>query len=1048
MGRHSLPRTVFILVFMSLVILLNSRSVPAQGGTEPRTIHNACVGNCVAEVNFLHSGMGDTQARYAYNAWFDTYYTLTGCEDPAWKTDLLFLLDIIGDAVGAPGAPTMQCWQGLAAQASLCSSDCSNYSIRDARYAPNVKLILDQGSPGYLEVTADNESNLGKLPELQPNAYSRRFSLKTYLAYEGGEALLVNETPMPSLSFPNWITRGGLDVCIDEYGFESARCQILANFALPSVASTSVEFLDGAFYDLSGQVSDLSDASGSFSTDGYIRLLSDGDSITIAQGPYAGYTLVKTHYLSSDQHTVSLQEWDASNGPVTITNHECVSWLSTCWISETRRESDTYVFALRGPQDRVLEGTYTVQVVADIPHDKDFRDNRVSYSYDVAAATQGTTGTGGGTPATPTPTISVSDLHIVNLPGPGYHSASYDQGPGMMFRLNVLDEVSFMLVRLVSEDGGQYDAFIRRGSIPVPDYPYIGDDYECWATGSAGYSGSCSFSDPAPGDYYIFVHSWHASGGIGRFRLEILWTIPTPVLAATPTPTPTATVTPTPTEVDDSVTLTEVEPNGNYEGANSWDMQGPFTGEMAFSMDVDVLWLTFSQSGIYTFSLTDVGPGLRLRMVLTHPTTHHALDSATAPTAGQPVYFTFDASAGEQYYLLILPVAFASGAEHQRYTLSFANFIPDPDEPNDNPATATEWDLRPVSGYFWDKASGPHDYFTFLAPATLGGEPITFTLTNPDLDLRVRLTLLDNNGTIISYTSYSAAGQPVTLARTLTPGQRYYLRPGTMYNHTSLLPYILSAVYTPAAAASPTVAPTAFLTATPVPPRPTAPPRPTSPPLPTATPLLPTATPTPDQPVTVISGHVWRLSPASGPAGLGGVSVFLAVNGAEQSAVLSQIDGSYRIEMAGVQPGDRLGLRAASAGNVFEPAAYQWQAEAGINRWRYDFYTYQGTITPPAGEDQNRLYGYVRDAAGNGVAGVRVLVQMGTSDALQVLGPTDASGYYEGFVWVPSRIMVSVWTETPGYLPSRAQFFHTFAPENREINFTQPLTPTPAHGQR
>ncbi|MCZ7544285.1 MAG: hypothetical protein M5R40_12460 [Anaerolineae bacterium] len=508
------PRIVPVLTSLLFLILLPSASTSAQAQAgQPHTVHNACAANCVADVTILHSGMGDTQARYAFDGWFGSYYDLAGCDDPAWKTDILFLIDIIGDAVGAPGAPTMQCWQGLAAQASLCSDSCAEYFVEDARYAPNVKLSLDQRSPGYLEATLDNQSNLAKLPELQPNAYSRQFHLKTYLTYAGGESLLVNDTPMPSLSFPNWITRGGIDICIAESGFDSARCQISSNFATPSIVSISVDFLDGILYDLSGQVGDLSDTDGSFSQIGYIRLLSDGDRITIAQGPYAGYALVKTHYLSSGRHAVQLMPWDANDRPVTITNHECTNWLSTCWLTGVRHETDTYVYALQGPPDRALAGNYTVEVVADIPHDKDIVDNRASYSYDASAITGLETGAGGEAEGVEGQQISVTDLPVTDLDGPGVYPASVDQAAlGMLFRLAVPDEVSFMFVRLVSLDGGQYDAFIRRGSIPVPDFPVISDRYHCWAVSDAAYAGGCPFSNPYPDDYYIFVHRWQGNG--------------------------------------------------------------------------------------------------------------------------------------------------------------------------------------------------------------------------------------------------------------------------------------------------------------------------------------------------------------------------------------------------------------------------------------------------------------------------------------------------------------------------------------------------------
>ena len=804
-------RTVFVLGCLFVLIPLTTSSTTAQNGTEPRTTHNACAGNCVADTIFLHSGMGDTQARNAYHAWFGSYYELTGCGDPAWKTDILFLIDSVGDTVGAPGAPTMQCWQGLAAQSSLCSSKCSDYFIEDARYAPNVEVSLDRGNPGYLEVTLDNQANLGKIPELQPNAYSRQFGLKTYIKYENGDFLLVNETPMPSLSFPNWITRGGIDNCIDQYGFDSSRCQIISQFSTPSIVSTSVEFLDGVLYDLSSQVSDLSDANGSFSQDGYIRLLSDGDSITIAQGPYAGYVLVKTHYLSSDEHSVLLQSWDASTGPKTITNHECINWLSTCWVADVRNETDTYIFAVHGPQDQVLEGVYTVEVVADIPHDKDFVDNRVSYTYDASAVTDADTGTGGEDGDTETEQPRVEDLPVIDIPGPGIYPATIGQDSlGYLFRLAVPDEVGFMFVRLVPLDSGQYSAFVRRGSIPVPEYPVIADDYQCWVVSDDSYSGGCPFNNPFPDDYYIFVH--REKGG-GAYRLEVEWTVPaTPTVTPTivPTGVPTETPTAIPDQQDDTSTsgevgtLIEAEPNDSYAEANSWDQQGPLTGELSSWSDADVLLLDFSEPGIYTFSLTDVGPDLRIKMTLVRASSHNTLDSGKAAAKGDPAYLTFDASGGEQYYLLISPMAM-SPATNQAYTLSLSGFIPDPDESNDNREAATPWTLAdgPVTGYFWDKTTGRHDYFTFLAPSTLDAGPVTFDLANPAADLRVRLTLLRDNGLLVANSPLSAPGQPVTLTSELDAGHRYFLKLETQFDHTSLEPYTLSAGYTPAGETGP-----------------------------------------------------------------------------------------------------------------------------------------------------------------------------------------------------------------------------------------------------
>lgn len=1075
--RLRVSRAAVVLGSLLLLLLLTHVSILAQGEPQPRTVHNACAGSCVADVIFLHAGMGDTQARNMYHAWFGSYYELTGCGDPAWKTDIAFLLDIVGDAVGAPGAPTMQCWQGLAAQASLCSDTCSDYFIEDARYGPNVALDLTESSPGYLEVTLDNASNLNKLPELQPNAYSRQFRLKTTLQYGTGSQLLVGDQAQPSLSFPNWITRGGLDDCAAAYGLESARCQIVANFATPSVITDSVTFGDGVLYDLSDQIDDLSDANGSFSQDGYIRLLSDGDSVTIQQGPYTGYRTIKTHYLSSGTHTVELIPWDASTGPVTITNHECNSFWSTCWITGTRREADTYVYAVTGPPDKVLEGTYTVEVVADIPHEKDFSDNVASYSYEGTAAGQGSGSGAGGADQQPTAVpLRVENLSIVDLlPEPRTYSATV--GPnslGVLYRLSVPDGLNSMVIRLIAQDGRAYNAFVRRGAIPVPNFPVlVPGEYHCWAHSDASYNDVCVFSRPYPDDYYIFVAP-PASGG--AFQLQVEWTVipPTPTVtptliptqAQTPTLPPPLTATPTSsgpgfrtpaaTPPPDATVLppppgqagafTEVEPNDHHATANPWDMQQPFTGQLSARSDQDYVLLTILEPGIYTFAVTDVNPGLKVRLSLNRAPNGNFLDSVTAPAKGDPVDLTFDASAGEQYYLRIAASSLTSGSAGD-YRLALTGFIPDPDESNDTPQTATTWDpvSGPAAGYFWDTTTGRYDYFTFIAPPMLSNIPITFTLTNPCPDLRIALRLSTGQNLLVD-SGWSAGGQPAAISQTLVAGQRYTLRLAVRSSGTCAQPYALVAFpATGAQATSPPPVMTATLPPT-LPPTLMIPTATFAPTLPPATVERKNATPPPPPPpspspspavLTTITGYVWRLFPDSDPAGVGAASVFVTVNGVEQPAVMSMIDGSYTVELNGVQPGDQLQVRAAGPEDIFEPAAYQWQAEAGVQQWRFDFYSYWGEIAPPDAGSPHRLFGYVRDAQGAGVPGVSLLLQMGTSDAFQVLGPTDANGYYETFVQLPPRVMVTVWVQAAGNVPARQQFFHAYAPENREVSFAQ-----------
>ncbi len=113
-------------------------------------------------------------------------------------------------------------------------------------------------------------------------------------------------------------------------------------------------------------------------------------------------------------------------------------------------------------------------------------------------------------------------------------------------------------------------------------------------------------------------------------------------------------------------------------------------------------------------------------------------------------------------------------------------------------------------------------------------------------------------------------------------------------------------------------------------------------------------------------------------------------------------------------------------------------ASAGRGRdLSYSFTSTGCTLTPTDTDPHaNVVHGRVTDAAGNGVAGVRIIVRVGQSDALQIVGTTDAQGYYSGTVWIPDRIMVKVWPEgTQSYVPEAVSFYHTYGLENRQADF-------------
>lgn len=1248
-------KIAYLLLFLGVGVtfFFMTHQIDAGAGSQARVTHSACVGNCVVDVYFLHSEMGDSVAKEVYHRWYDTYYKLTSC-DASWGSRFSFLMDVIGEIVGAPGAPTLQCWQGVMGQADVCDRACREYFIPDAKYAPNIKLSLLSGGQGHAEVKVDNHANLDALPELSVNAYSRKYRLDAYLQLEDGTPLLIHRQEMASLSFPNWIGRSGYNDCVSSFGIDDRRCSILSAFLIPDEVTASIEFMNGALYDLTRQVVSLNDAEGSFSQDGYVRLLGDGDSLTIRQGDFAGLAWIKTHNTSKDTHTQEVVAWDARQGAVTITNHECNTLFSTCWITGDRTEVDTYVFALQGPAEKMLSGTYRVEVVAEIEHDKNVNDNRVTYAYD-ASASPGGQSTGGNGGEESGETIRVGDLPVIDLPGAGiYDEVIPEASPGSMFRVFVPTGVKNLTFRVLLLTGQHLNSFVRYGEIPVPDYPTINEDYDCWMQSDSFFADVCPYGNPMTGEYYVGVIGTPGNA----FRLEIQWALrtATPVLTVGASPSPQSTPLPS-LEVTQ---FSEVEENNRRQTANSWDARSPFTGRLT-RQDVDFIQVSFSQSGSYVFALTPLGAELKPVLRLYHAPEGSLLYTARAQDKGDRVVMRVSALAGEQYYLSANAMDLSATLPPQAYQIELIEFIPDPDEPNNTRAQAANWDLAaeytgyisrtwfdqdflrirftrsaiytisaidegqtqklslvllspdgtvmvstnarakgeqvnltfdasageefflkvsssgsafdalnryrlmvteeipdpsepndersqatfwevsqgPVQGYLWDGIRGNADYYRLVAPRTKDHGSVTFIVSNLPSGVRVRISLLNASGYNLQSTVSSGNTEVVQLSSLLEDNNGYYLRIASIDGKKSTRPYTLSAVYTPVETtpetrtvrflarawlrtglvplpmegvevfyqvgirpavllgttnwlggisrqvdvpvgqevvfwaakhnyvfiprqttwvvpesarshhvvfygseapvvqSSPVVMPTSATTSTPVPAseKPTPFSSPTAVPVSTPTPSFPARTP----PATAygrIEGHLWRLFPDSEPAGVGGGKLNLSINGIPQSSAGSMIDGAYTIDLPSLQVGDVLRLSASGAEDRFEPEYYEWKAEAGVTRWTYDFYSYWGTITPPDHDDQNHIYGRVIDHEGRGVPGLYILVQMGNSDALQRIGPTDFNGYYEGFVRLPVRMMVTVWVEQEGFVPSRSLFFHAYYPEDRMINFS------------
>ena len=935
--------------------------------------------------------------------------------------------------------------------------------------------------------------------------------------------------------------QGGYDDCITAYGADTSRCKLLEYFNIPSAVSAPVSFFDGGLYDLSSQVYNLSDANGSFSQDGYIRLLSDGDSITIKQGPYAGFVWAKNHNKSNKTHDQSVYAWDASNGDVQIVNSECNTPFSTCWITGDRTDSDTYVFATRGPIEKILAGTYTVQTTANIPHEKDLSDNSISYSYDAADVGNPQTQTDEGGD-TQDPPIPLSDLLIIELPGPGTYSGTIPEGmPGVMYHLQVPEDINFMYLQLFTIQGEGFEIFTRKGSIPVPNFPtYENGEYDRSQVSDTELPGKLPFNYPPSGDYYIFVDPWQGNGT--SFQIKLEWN------TGITTGTPNADGTQTPTPDPYPGTFTEVEQNDSAVTANFWNISHPFTGQISRWNDQDYVQLNFTEPGIYSYTVSETGQNLKAKLSLVrkiHDNSSLVLDDANSSSAGGEVSLTFDASAGETYYLKVSAIGMPSDVFNQSYKLEQTGFVPDPFESNDDNQNATLWNLaNPIEGYFWDQASGSADLYTFTAPSTIANSPVVFTVTNPSSELRIRVNVMRSNGSSISNTSFLAAGQPATFSVTLVPNQQYFLKLEVMTDQTCLQPYQLSASYStdgggpvnpmgshpvrisgrvnrqwsifkpplpdveiyiqinrqPAILLDTTkgfgsysetlnlsggqqvriwavkegyffepltdiwevtatdkshksnfIAEEATIhdeddlsTPTPDSQDATSTPIPTpdsqdatSTPIPTPDSQNATSTPIPSTETITnsLSGVVWRLFSDSDPAGVGAAQLLLTVNGVSQPVVYSMIDGTYSISVSNLHPGDQLSLRAQNPEDVFEPISYDWLAEEGVENYVYDFYSYWGSSGSSEENSQNYLYGKVTDLSGQGLSGINILMRIGDSDALQLLGPTDSNGDFMMTVDLPSRMMVTLWVEQPGFLPSKVQFFHAYATEIRELNF-------------
>ena len=565
MPKSSTPLPLRTILLALAIVLLQAGFAVApppalSDGPQSNCRQNACAADCVA----YQFALGHRNLE-VFSRWYDTAYTITGCDDPDWLTNALFLLDIAAEVVGAPGGYTMDCREMALGQYSVCSNQCE---ANACRYAPNVRTTLDSCGQGALTATFDNARG-ETLPEYQPTAYARPFNSTAWLTGPTGTRLLLARQEVPALSYPNWITTGNA-VASCQAQFTDTRCGILEMFDIPSEHSFDVPWGSGLYdlWGLMGSNSGMDSAPG----DDHIRLNSDGDSITIEQGLVSGFVYerwrTKSGWGNWSGWSESVSAWNAYGGDQTITNHESMAWHD--WNMTDR---DSYVFATEGPSDDLLIGSYTIEVQADIAHDKDTSDNAASCAFDVSAPPPPPPTATPTPPAQATTTPAIRDIDVGTL-----HDGLESHDAEDLYRLQVPAGLTAVRVTLSGlAQATDLDLEMTR------DLPGLAGTLVCSSARGGNSDEFCVLNSPSASVYYVHVFSYL---GQGPYTLTVAFDQSTP----TPSPTPTlhATVTPTPLPYNGQ---TESEGNDTRGAANPWDAAQVMRGQIGAPNDADLLFL-------------------------------------------------------------------------------------------------------------------------------------------------------------------------------------------------------------------------------------------------------------------------------------------------------------------------------------------------------------------------------------------------------------------------------------------------------------------------
>jgi hypothetical protein len=529
-------KKLLLPVLVGLAVLWITMEKPPVQAAEARCRHDVCVANCLAYQYFL---AGENN----FYAWYDTAYRLTDCNQSTWETAAYFLLDLAAEVFEAPGGATMQCWQMILGQSSVCSTQCNNANPKDCRYAPNVRADLATCQAGQVTVNYDNPS---ADMEYNATAYSRQFPARAFLQRNGGQRLMVYKADMPSINISNWIVNGGQTGCLTQYG--DSRCNLLDPFLKPSEVTADINTSSGALFDLTSLINSSSGADSS-PADGYIALKSDGDSVTFKQGFVSGKVYVWEHNYENNTYSESVSDWNTYNGAQTFSNSECNCWWCTCHITHDQVDRDTYVYALEGPADKALSGDYSVAVEAPSAHDKDISNNNTTCQYTVDSLPP----PGNEPTYTPTPTPFSTPTPVVI--GQGSYTGDLEpQEYGDLYQFYVPAGVSRLEVGLSVPPGANFDFKMKRGQMVSRDTnTFCGPCGDCYAYAGPGQNELCTRSGPPSGTYYLLVYpSVYHLGGDYTLTIHFYASTQTPTLtltpSATPTPTRSLTASKTPTQ--------------------------------------------------------------------------------------------------------------------------------------------------------------------------------------------------------------------------------------------------------------------------------------------------------------------------------------------------------------------------------------------------------------------------------------------------------------------------------------------------------------------